>query len=204
MTTTTNAPERTWQTLRSLFPHVWRYRGRVLLAFAFLASAKLAVIGVSLLLARIVDTLNADPRPLAVPVALLFAYGALRLGGTLFQEMRQVVFARVMARTSRLIALRVFEHLHALSLKFHLDRRTGGVSRDLERGMTAVSDLLDWTIYTIVPTLLEIVLVMAILIHRFDWTFALVTIGTLVAYVAFTFSVTEWRMRYYRAANEAD
>jgi ATP-binding cassette subfamily B protein len=192
------------RTLALLWPHVWRYRARVGVAFAFLVVAKLAVIGVSLVMARLVDALNVDTRPLVLPLVLLGAYGLLRLSGTLFQELRGVVFARVMARTSRQVALRVFEHLHALSLRFHLDRRTGAVSRDLERGMGAISDLLDWTIYTIVPTLLEIALVTAILVVRFDWGFAFITLGTLVAYIALTFSVTEWRLRYYRAANEAD
>jgi len=135
---------------------------------------------------------------------LLTAYGALRLSATVFQELRQVVFARVLARSSRRVALQVFEHLHALSLRFHLDRQTGAVSRDLERGMNAVSDLLDWTIYTILPTVLEVALVTTILVVQYDWGFALVTLGTLAAYIVFTFSVTEWRMRYYRAANEAD
>jgi len=122
----------------------------------------------------------------------------------LFQELRQIVFARVMARTSRQITLRVFEHLHALSLRFHLDRRTGGVARDVERGMTATSDLLDWTIYTILPTLLEVSIVCGILIVRYDWGFAAITLATLAVYITFTFSVTEWRLRYYRAANAAD
>jgi ATP-binding cassette subfamily B protein len=193
-----------WSLLQPLFPHVWRYRGRVALAFTFLVAAKVALIGVSLVLARLVDSLDTDLRPLALPIAVLLAYGALRLSGTLFQELRGVVFARVMARTSRRVALEVFEHLHALSLRFHLDRRTGGVSRDLERGMSAISDLLDWTIYTILPTLLEVVLVTAILVWRFDWGFAGITLVTLALYAAWTFSITEWRLRYYRAANEAD
>jgi ABC-type transport system involved in Fe-S cluster assembly fused permease/ATPase subunit len=193
-----------WRTLALLWPHVWRYRTRVGVAFVFLVVAKLAVIGVSLVMARLVDALNVAQRPLLLPLVLLGAYGLLRLSGTLFQELRGVVFARVMARTSRQVALRVFEHLHALSLRFHLDRRTGAVSRDLERGMGAISDLLDWTIYTILPTLLEIVLVTAILVARFDWGFAFITLGTLAAYIVLTFSVTEWRLRYYRAANEAD
>ena len=190
--------------LARLAPYVWQYRWRVAGALAFLVAAKLATIAVPLVLKRIVDTLDLSPAPLVIPALLLMAYGALRLSSTLFQELRQVVFARVMARTSRRITLEVFEHLHALSLRFHLDRRTGGVSRDLERGMTAVADLLDWTIYTIVPTILEVVLVTIILVVNYDWTFALITIGTLAAYVAFTFAVTEWRIRYYRAANEAD
>ncbi len=194
----------TWSTIRALLPHVWTYRGRVAVAFSFLIAAKLATIGTPILLKHLVDALDRKQALLTLPVALLLGYGALRLTSTLFQELRQVVFARVMARTARMMALKVFEHLHALSLRFHLERRTGGVSRDLERGMNAVSDLLDWTIYTIAPTLLEIVLVTAILVTQYDWTFAAITIATLAAYVLFTFSVTEWRMRYYRAANEAD
>ncbi len=193
-----------WQTLRGLAPYVWKFRYRVALALIFLVAAKMALIGVPVVLKQLVDKLNPEFAPLTVPVLLLMTYGALRLASTLFQELRQIVFARVMARTSRLLTLGVFEHLHALSLKFHLERRTGGVSRDLERGMSAVSDLLDWTIYTILPTLIEIVVVCIILTYNFDATFTWITLGTLVAYIAFTFSVTEWRMRFYRAANEAD
>jgi ATP-binding cassette subfamily B protein len=183
---------------------VWRYRVRVGIALLFLIAAKLANIGVPVVLKGIVDTLDIAPKPLLVPLLLLVAYGALRLSSSLFQELRQIVFARVMARTSRQITLRVFEHLHALSLRFHLDRRTGGVARDVERGMTATSDLLDWTIYTILPTLLEVTLVCGILIVRYDWGFAAITLATLAIYIAFTFSITEWRLRYYRAANAAD
>ncbi len=193
-----------WHTLRNLAPYVWKFRGRVLLALLFLIAAKLALICVPIVLKGLVDSLNPELAPLTVPALLLMTYGALRLAATLFQELRQIVFARVMARTARLLTLAVFEHLHALSLKFHLERRTGGVSRDLERGMSAVSDLLDWTIYTILPTLIEIVVVCAILGYSFDSSFTWITLATLVAYVALTFSVTEWRMRYYRAANEAD
>jgi ABC-type transport system involved in Fe-S cluster assembly fused permease/ATPase subunit len=193
-----------WHTLSNLAPYVWKFRGRVLIALLFLVVAKLALICVPIVLKQLVDRLNPELAPLTVPALLLMAYGALRLSATLFQELRQIVFARVMARTSRLLTLGVFQHLHALSLRFHLERRTGGVSRDLERGMSAVSDLLDWTLYTILPTLIEIVIVCAILSYSFDTSFTLITLATLIAYVALTFSVTEWRMRYYRAANEAD
>jgi ATP-binding cassette subfamily B protein len=189
---------------RRLWPEVWRYRVRVGVALLFLVAAKLANIGVPVVLKELVDALDIAPKPLLVPLLMLVAYGALRLSASLFQELRQIVFARVLARTSRRITLRVFEHLHALSLRFHLDRRTGGVARDVERGMTATSDLLDWTIYTILPTLLEVAIVCGILIVRYDWSFAAITLSTLVVYIAFTFSVTEWRLRYYRAANAAD
>jgi ATP-binding cassette subfamily B protein len=190
--------------VRRLWPDVWRHRGRVGVALLFLVAAKLANVGVPLVMKDLIDSLDVRPSPLTIPLALLVAYGALRLSTSLFQELRQIVFARVLARTSRNITLRVFEHLHALSLRFHLDRRTGGVARDVERGMTATSDLLDWTIYTILPTLLEIALVCSILVARFDWSFTAITLATLAAYVAFTFAVTEWRMRWYRAANTAD
>ena len=201
--TSTPRPD-TWTVIRRLWPEVWNYRGRVGLALLLLVAAKLANVGVPIVMKDMIDALDLAPRPALIPVLLLVAYGALRLSTSLFQELRQIVFARVLARTSRNITLRVFEHLHSLSLRFHLDRRTGGVARDVERGMSATADLLDWTIYTILPTLLEVTLVCTILIVRFDWTFAVITLGTLAAYIAFTFSITEWRMRYYRAANAAD
>ena len=190
--------------LKRLLPYVWHYRARVFVALVLLVAGKLANIGVPVILKWLVDDLDIKQQVLVVPLLLLCAYGALRLSTSLFQELRQVVFARVLARTSREITLQVFAHLHALSLRFHLDRRTGGVAREVERGMVSVSDLLDWTIYTILPTLLEIGLISAILITHFDWGFAAITLGTLVAYITFTFSVTEWRLRYYRAKNEAD
>jgi ATP-binding cassette subfamily B protein len=189
---------------RRLWPEVWRYRTRVGIAIVFLVAAKLANVGVPLLMKSLIDKLDLTPKPVLIPLMLLLAYGGLRLSTSLFQELRQIVFARVLARTSRTITLRVFEHLHALSLRFHLDRRTGGVARDVERGMTATSDLLDWTVYTILPTLFEVALVCGILIARFDWTFSAITLATLVVYIAFTFSITEWRLRFYRAANAAD
>jgi ATP-binding cassette subfamily B protein len=191
-------------TLRRLFPYVWHYRWRVAIALVLLVASKLATIGVPILLKQLVDGLNLKIGALVIPALLLIAYGALRVSGSLFQELRQVVFARVLARTSREITLKVFAHLHDLSMRFHLDRRTGGVAREVERGMVSVADLLDWTIYTIVPTLLEVTLISTILILHFDWTFAAITLATVAGYVAFTFSVTEWRLRYYRAKNEAD
>jgi len=191
-------------TLRRLFPYVWHYRWRVLIALVLLVASKLATIGVPVLLKQLVDGLNLKIGALVIPALLLIAYGALRLSGSLFQELRQVVFARVLARTSREITLKVFAHLHDLSMRFHLDRRTGGVAREVERGMVSVADLLDWTVYTILPTLFEIALISTILILHFDWTFAAITLASVACYVAFTFSVTEWRLRYYRAKNEAD
>jgi len=190
--------------LRELVPVLRPYLGRIGLVLACLVAAKLANLGVPLILKGLVDGLDVEPSLLVLPVALLLAYGASRLSVTLFTELRTIVFARVMARSSRTVMLRVFRHLHALSLRFHLNRRTGGVARDVERGGTAISDLLDWTIYTILPTILEITLVTVVLVWKYDWSFAAITLGTIAAYMAWTFRVTEWRTRYYRAAVEAD
>lgn len=195
-----------WQILRELSPYLRPFLGRILFALALVVAGKLAGLAVPAVLKRLVDTLDADAANpvLVLPVALLLAYGASRIGMTLFTEVRQIVFARVMARVSRRVTLQVFRHLHALSLRFHLARRTGGVARDIERGGSAISDLLDWMIYTILPTLFEIALVTAVLVWMYDWGYAVITLLTLAAYAAFTFLVTEWRTRYYRAAVEAD
>jgi ATP-binding cassette subfamily B protein len=192
------------QVLRDLVPFLKPFVGRISLALALVVAGKLANLVVPLLLKRLVDGLGVAPSLLVLPVALLLAYGASRLAVTLFTELRQVVFARVMARVSRRVTLQVFRHLHALSLRFHLTRRTGGVARDVERGGSAISDLLDWTLYTILPTILEVALVTIVLVVAYDWWFAAITLATLVAYVVFTFAVTDWRTRYYRASVEAD
>src|SRR4249919_118016 len=197
------------QVVRDLLPFLKPFVGRIGLALALVVAGKLANLVVPLLLKRLVDGLGGAPMhstnlPLVLPIALLLAYGASRLAVTLFTELRQVVFARVMARVSRRVTLQVFRHLHALSLRFHLARRTGGVARDVERGGSAISDLLDWTLYTILPTILEVALVTIVLVVAYDWWFAAITLVTLVAYVVFTFAVTDWRTRYYRASVEAD
>jgi len=204
MTEPTRANLSVMTTLRRLGPYVWHYRTRVLIALILLVASKVASIGVPVILKWIVDDLDVKLTVLLVPLLLLALYGGLRVSTSLFQEARQVVFARVLARTSREITLKVFSHLHSLSLRFHLDRRTGGVAREVERGMVSVADLLDWTIYTILPTLLEIGIICTILVLHFDWTFAVITLATLATYITFTISVTEWRLRYYRAKNEAD
>ncbi len=195
-----------WQILRALVPYLRPFMGRILFALALVVAGKLSGLAISGVLKQLVDALdvNVTHAALVLPVALLLAYGASRVGTTLFTEVRQIVFARVMARVSRRLTLQVFRHLHALSLRFHLARRTGGVTRDVERGGTAISDLLDWMIYTILPTLFEIALVTGVLVWMYDAGFAVIVMITLVAYAAFTFAVTEWRTRYYRAAVEAD
>ncbi|HUD71959.1 MAG TPA: ABC transporter ATP-binding protein/permease [Dongiaceae bacterium] len=190
--------------LRSLLPYLRPFLGRILLSLGMILGAKSAVLFVPLLLKQIVDRLNVERSLLVLPVGILLAYGAARISVTIFTETRQVIFARVMARASRQIAVKVFRHLHGLSLRFHLDRRTGGVARDLERGSTAVSDLLDWSIYTIVPTAAEVLLVTLFLLWQYDLVFSLIIMATLAAYAAWSFVVTDWRTRFYRAAVEAD
>ena len=193
-----------WHTLRRLLPYLWEFRGRVAAAVAFLLLAKLANVAVPVVLKEIVDALSGGKALLAVPLALLTAYGVLRLSTTLFTELREIVFARVTHRTARRIALEVFRHLHSLSLRFHLDRQTGGLSRDIERGVRGISSLMSYTLYSILPTLVEILLVTGVLLYLYDLRFALITFATLVAYVFFTVTVTEWRTKFRRQMNEED
>ena len=190
--------------LKRLLPFLRPYAGRIAIAMLCLLTAKVAGLAVPMLLKRLIDALGIKPTIAVIPVALLLAYGAARLSERVFTEMRQIVFARVMARSSRMVMLSVFRHLHALSLRFHLNRRTGGVTRDVERGGTAISDLLDWTLYTIIPTLIEVTLVTSVLVYLYDVWFALITIVVLIAYISWTIFVTEWRTRFYRASVEAD
>ncbi len=200
------APRKEWQALRDLAPYLKPFTARILLALGMVVVGKLTNLAVPLAMKHLVDALDIKGQPilLVMPVALLLAYGASRITTTLFTELRQIIFARVMARVSRRVTLEVFRHLHALSLRFHLARRTGGVARDIERGGSAISDLLDWVIYTILPTLFEVALVTSVLVWMYDWGFAFITLLTLIAYSAYTFKVTEWRTKYYRAAVEAD
>jgi ATP-binding cassette, subfamily B, heavy metal transporter len=197
-----------WSTLKRLLPYVWQWRWRVMVALAFLVAAKLANVGVPLVLKELVDALDlkpGDPRAvLAVPVALLLAYGALRVSITLFTELREFLFYPVSARIARRVGLEAFEHLLSLSLRFHLERQTGGVSRDIERGARSIQSLLSYTIYNILPTLVEITLVIGLLTTKFDAWFAGVTFTALVVYIAFTVTVTEWRTHFRRAMNEQD
>ncbi len=193
-----------WRTLKRLLPYLWEFRGRVAAALAFLLAAKLANVAVPVVLKEIVDALSGSRALLAVPLALLVAYGALRLSTTLFTELREIVFARVTHRTARRIALEVFRHLHALSLRFHLERQTGGLSRDIERGVRGISSLMSYTLYSILPTLIEILLVTGVLLYLYEARFALITFATLVAYVLYTVTVTEWRTKFRRQMNEED
>jgi ATP-binding cassette subfamily B protein len=197
-----------WQTLASLLPYLWAYRWRVLMAIGCLVAAKVATVGVPVLLKQIVDRLApaaGDAAPLlAVPLGLLVAYGALRLASTLFTELREFLFAKVTQRAVRTIALKVFGHLHALSLRFHLERQTGGLSRDIERGTRGISSLVSYTLYSILPTLVEIALVIGFLVVRYDPWFAAITGVALACYIAFTVLVTEWRTEFRRTMNDLD
>ena len=193
-----------WKTIRSLLPYLWEFKSRVVLALALLVMAKLANVAVPLILKEIIDALDQPRALLTLPILLLIAYGALRLCSTLFGELRDAVFAKVTQRAIRRVAIQVFSHLHALSLRFHLQRQTGGVSRDIERGTRGISFLLNFMLFNILPTLLEISLVAIILITRYDIWFAVIVFVTLAAYIALTLVVTEWRMIFRRTMNDMD
>ena len=193
-----------WATIRTLLPYLWEYKGRVLAAIGCLILAKVANVGVPVLLKQIVDSLDRETAAVFVPLALLVAYGLLRLSTTMFTELREFLFAKVTQRAVRKIALQVFRHLHALSLRFHLHRQTGGLTRDVERGQRGISTLISYALFSILPTLVEITLVSAILIARYDWTFMAITAGALVVYIGFTVFITEWRTHFRRTMNELD
>ena len=201
-------PRSDWGILRRLWPYLWRYRWRVGLALVFLLAAKMANVGVPLLLKHLVDALDlkpGDPRAvLVVPIGLLLAYAGLRLSTTLFTELRELVFAKASFGASKQIALEVFGHLHALSLRFHLERQTGGLSRDIERGTRALQSLVQYSLYTIAPTLVEVSLVLGILGWRFDAGYVWITLSALALYIVFTVAVTEWRTQFRRTMNELD
>jgi ABC-type transport system involved in Fe-S cluster assembly fused permease/ATPase subunit len=193
-----------WRAVGVLLPYLLEFRGRVALALAFLVSAKLANVGVPLIMKEIVDGLDSKLAIVAVPVALLAAYGLLRFSTTLFGELRDVVFVRVTQHAIRQVALNVFRHLHALSLRFHLERQTGGMTRDIERGTRGISTLMSYLLFSIIPVILEFALVAGVLLSKFDWRFAAVTFGAVAVYIAFTIGVTEWRIDIRRRANELD
>jgi ATP-binding cassette subfamily B protein len=198
------APRSEWRAVEALLPYLWEFRVRVAIALVFLTGAKLANVAVPLVLKEVVDSLDARTAVLVLPLALLGAYGILRFSTTLFAELRDVVFVRVAQRAIRRVALEVFRHMHSLSLRFHLERQTGGVSRDIERGTRGISTLLTYMLFSIVPVILEFSLVAAILLAKFDWRFAAVTFAAVAVYIAFSVSITEWRMDIRRRANELD
>ncbi|TAF83990.1 MAG: ABC transporter ATP-binding protein/permease [Curvibacter sp.] len=201
-------PKSDWSTLQRLFPYLWTYKWRVLAALAFMVSAKVANVGVPLLLKNLVDAMTIKPGDaaavLVVPVALLVGYGALRLCTSVFSELRELVFAKATEGAARSISLQVFRHLHAMSLRFHLERQTGGMTRDIERGTRGVHSLINYSLYSIVPTLIEVTLVLSLLAVKFDVWFAWITGIALVLYIGFTVTVTEWRTQFRKKMNEMD
>ena len=197
-----------WKTLSRLWPYLWQYKWRVVIALGLMVCAKLANVSVPLLLKELVDAMSIKPSDpgavLVVPIALLLGYGALRLLTSAFTELRELVFAKATQGASRSIALQTFEHLHALSLRFHLARQTGGMTRDIERGVRGIESLISYSLYSVIPTLLEVALVLTILAVKFDAWFAGITFAALVFYIVFTVYVTEWRTQFRKQANEFD
>jgi len=203
----TELPENRAQdikTLKSLAPFLWDYRGRVALALGSLLLSKVANVGIPLVLKQIVDALGKTGTHLVLPVSLLLAYGVLRLANSLFNELRDAIFSRVRHGAMRQVSTRVLEQLHRLSLRYHLERKTGGISRDLERGARSVSSLLNYMAFSILPTLVEVVLIAGILLRDYDPWFAVITFGSVVVYIYFTLKITEWRMKYRVTMNATD
>ena len=196
------------ETVKRLLPYLWTYKWRVLAALTFMVGAKLANVSVPLLLKDLIDAMSFKPNDpqavLVVPVAMLVTYGVLRLSVSAFTELRELVFAKATQGAARQIALETFEHLHGLSLRFHLERQTGGMTRDIERGVRGIESLISYSLYSVVPTLIEVALVLGILALKFDMWFAGITLAALVLYIIFTIGVTEWRTQYRRMANEFD
>ncbi|MFN5498188.1 MAG: ABCB family ABC transporter ATP-binding protein/permease [Burkholderiales bacterium] len=196
------------RTLKRLLPYLLTYKWRVAAALLFMVGAKLANVSVPLLLKDLVDAMSFKPNDpvqiLVVPVALLVGYGALRLMTSAFTELRELVFAKATQGAARTIALETFQHLHALSLRFHLARQTGGMTRDIERGVRGIESLISYSLYSIVPTLIEVALVLSILAVKFDAWFAWITLAALSFYIFFTVRITEWRTHFRKQANEFD
>jgi len=206
----TGQPDRTgFQTVASLLPYLWPKgepgaRIRVVLATIMLVLAKVATVYIPIVYAQAVDALAPRDHPLTIPLGLILAYALLRVASAGFAELRDAVFAAVQQRTVRKVALQTFQHLHRLSLRFHLDRQTGGLSRSIERGTAGVEAVLRLAVFNILPTLLEVLLVTAVLWRLFDWRFAAVTFTAVVAYIGFTFAFTNWRVRFRRLMNDTD
>ena len=197
-----------WHTLARLFPYLWEYKWRVMAALSFMVGAKLANVGVPILLKNLIDSMTPQPTGvqvlLVVPVALLIGYGLLRLSVSAFTELRELIFAKATQGAARTIALQTFQHLHELSLRFHLERQTGGMSRDIERGVRGIESLIAYSLYSIVPTLIEVLLVLCILGFQFDKWYAIITLCALGLYIYFTVTVTEWRTQFRKQVNEFD
>lgn len=196
---------RDWHNLKSMLPFLWEFRGRAVFALACLIASKAANVGVPVYLKKIVDELDKAPEQLLVlPVSLLLAYGFFKLSSSLFNELRDVIFAKVRYRAMRRLSTKVLTHLHNLSLRFHLERRTGSISRDLERGTRSVSSILNYMAFSILPIVVEFALVAFILIKDYDLIFAAAVFGSVAVYMLFTFAITEWRMDFRHTMNRLD
>ncbi len=196
---------RDWHNLKSMLPFLWEFRGRAIFALSCLIASKAANVGVPVYLKKIVDSLENSPEQILVlPVSLLVVYGLLKLSASMFNELRDVVFAKVRYRAMRRLSTRVLTHLHKLSLRFHLERRTGGISRDLERGTRSVSTILNYMAFSILPIVVEFALVAFILLNEYDIIFTLAVFGSVAVYMLFTFAITEWRMDFRHTMNGLD
>ena len=194
-----------WKTIRSLTPFLWDYRGRVIIALTFLILAKVANVGVPLALKEIVDALDTSTQTqLFLPLMLLLGYGALRLSSSLFNELRDSIFAKVRHGAMRKVTVRVLEHLHKLSLRFHLERKTGAITRDMDRGTRSVSSMLNYMVFSLLPILVEVALITAILLGKYSIWFTVITFTTVAIYILFTFRITAWRMKYRSIMNAHD
>ena len=193
-----------FRNLRRVVPYIWQYKGRVLIALLSLTLAKLATVGVPLILKDIVDSLDKDLSTATLPLMLLIAYGALRAGNSLFNELRDAIFARVRYGAMRKLSHQVIQHLYSLSLRFHLERQTGGISRDMERGTNSVASMLNYLVFNILPTAAEFALVAVILLGKYSAVFTVVTFSTVAVYIGFTVLVTNWRMHYRHQMNRLD
>ena len=204
----TSAPEggrKDVRNLKRIFPYIWEYRGRVLVALLALILSKVAIVGIPLIFKEIIDILDtADKSAITIPITLFLLYGVARMGGSLFNEIRDAVFARVRYRAMRRLSNKVLSHLHKLSLRYHLERRTGNIVRDLERGTSSISQILNYLVFNIIPTFAEFTLVAFILLGNYDAKFALVTFATVGLYIIFTLMVTEWRMHFRHKMNALD
>ena len=208
-TPSSNLPQRgDWRVIRDLLPYLLEYRFRVVLALTCLIAAKFANLGIPILMKDLIDALDikaSTPQALlVVPIGIIISYGLLRISASLFTELREALFARVTQNAVRKVALQVFEHLHSLALSFHLARQTGGVSRDIERGTRGIQSLISYSLYSILPTLIEFCLVLGYFAYSYDIWFAAITLVALVLYIAFTIVVTEWRTHYRRTMNDMD
>lgn len=197
-----------WATIKTLFPYLTKYPWRVFFAISCLILAKVANLGIPIVLKHLIDDLSLplnDPKQyLIFPIALVVAYGLLRLSSSFFTELREFLFSKVTQNAIRQVAIEVFHHLHSLSLRFHLARQTGGVSRDIDRGARGIQSLISYSLYSILPTLIEFLIVLIYLALNYDWHYAAITFCALVVYIVFTIVVTEWRSKYRRKMNEMD